>query len=188
MPQRSSRAGPSDPCFFCWSRESAPFGSPTVRRLRPRRLWSVCLIRSVRIHGPPRLRIEILTPEVLPYRIARRRHRTPVPPAWSNSRAARFSLWLDGASPTDQAYSLDRNEQSTAEAVVSIRLEASRIQRRLQVPPAPQRRGHWLADGRGFPAADLRAARRPAIAADSSDVPKVHGVRADRLARRQRHH
>lgn len=79
---------------------------------------------------PAKTQIEILTPEVLPHRMSRgdgieiqfRLHGV-IPDR------ARFSLWLDGASPTDQVYSLDRNELSSAEALVSIRLEASRIQR-----------------------------------------------------------
>ena len=79
---------------------------------------------------PAKTRVQILTPQTLPYRGARGdslelrfRLEGVIPDR------ARFSLSLEGASPAEQTYAVARNEQSPDDAILSIHLEANRIPR-----------------------------------------------------------
>ncbi len=79
---------------------------------------------------PAKTRIEILAPRPLPYRAARGdtleiqfRLEGVIPDR------ARFSFWLDGASPVEQTLAAGKNEQFAGETTLTIRLEPNRIPR-----------------------------------------------------------
>jgi DNA repair exonuclease SbcCD ATPase subunit len=79
---------------------------------------------------PAKTRIEVLAPDPLPHRMARgdaidlqfRLHGI-IPDR------VRLSLWLDGASPADHVYVIERTDLAATEALVTLHIDANRISR-----------------------------------------------------------